>query len=104
MPCNTIQLNKVNLDISTMSKDLLNVALLRMGCTHISIGEKTATFRIGKDNYSVSSGQLLSRASNVGEIADSVRCAYSDQVVRFVGAKLGWNVQATGVHAYNVIR
>lgn len=102
MPCDTIQLNQVQLDADKMAPGLLSKAIKAMG--GIVQGLDARTFVYQGARYTIADGQLTSTAANVGAVADLVRRAYSAEVLKYAAVKNGWKLQQTGAFAYNVIR
>lgn len=102
MPCDTIQLNRVDLDVSKLAPALLAAAIASIGGVKWNV--QTATFYRNGQGYRVVRGQLESTAGDVGAVADLIRQSYSAQVVKYAAAKNGWKLQQTGQYAYNIIR
>ena len=102
MPCDTIQLNQVQLDAEKMAPALLAKALTAIGA--VANPRNLGYFRYQGNSYEMKNGQLQSTDANVGAVADLVRRAYSAEVLKYAAVKNGWKLQQTGAFAYNVIR
>jgi hypothetical protein len=105
MPCDTVQLNSVDLDVAAKNPALLRKALEAMGARNIRLDSGRAYFTTAEGySVSVSGGQLQTAADNPEEIASLVKRSYSAEVVKFTAARNGWKVQQTAQFAYNIIK
>ena len=89
MPCDSIQLNQIDLKLSDWR--FVEAALKSLGCSNITISGKRAWFNYKNGNYEIRDGKLVFREGQEN-IADEVKRAYSKQIVRFSAKQAGWKV------------
>jgi hypothetical protein len=100
MPCDTIQTNRVALP--KMNQGLAVKAIEAIGGTEISVWSKMIRFNLRGATYTIQGGALVSRAADAGAVADSVKRAYSEAVVRYVAARTGGQIQQTSGRSFVV--
>lgn len=109
MPCNTIQINKIQFNLDKLNEALLKAVLKDMGASvsifnSDSLGRKTTSFNLDGSVFIIRDNTLYGQAVNVGEIGDKIKRAYSAAVVQGAAAANGWHVQQISEYEYNIIR
>ena len=103
MPCDTIQLNSIN--VPKMNPALRAKGLRAMGITIGTVHQTTFTYQ--GHTYTLSAGALVSRTASdadLARVAALVKQHYSAQVVQYTAARNGWQLKQTGQFAYEVIK
>ena len=109
MPCNTIQINKIQFNLDKLNEALLKAVLKEAGALNIYFqsdaqGHKTADFALDGSAFIIRDNTLYSQAANTGEVADRIKRLYSKAVVQGAAAANGWHVQQISEYEYNIIR
>lgn len=109
MPCNTIQINKIQFNLDKLNEALFKAVLKEAGALNICFqgdaqGHKVAGFTLDGSACIVRDNTLYSQAANTGEIADRIKRLYSKAVVQGAAAANGWHVQQISEYEYNIIR
>jgi hypothetical protein len=94
MPCDAIQLMRV--ELPKMDKALRDLALKAMGAVVQSSG-----FLYQGDLYRFEGDRLVGRDASV---ADTLKQAYSAEVVKYTARRAGWAVKQTGQFQYQVFK
>jgi hypothetical protein len=101
MPCDTIQIN--NIEIGKMHAGLLGRALAALNATGIAVTKDGAVFTLDGVRCQIRGGRLQVPAG-AEHLADTLKTAYSRQVV-FQAAKVnGWSLKETRANVFQVIK
>lgn len=90
MPCDTIQLNAV--EVGKMDASLLRAALVYLGATNINATATGAWFTLDGQTVRIAGGRVIVPLGHEG-IADRVKQAYSREVTVYAARKNGWTVR-----------
>src|ERR1039458_423510 len=102
MPCDTIILNRVDLNLADCG--ILLAALGRMsGVTSVREFAGQVTFDRGYQTYVIREGKLVG-PGEVGPLADEIKRAYSKEVVDRTAKKFGWQVRQKAPNKFEVIK
>lgn len=98
MPCDQIVTCRVSLP--QMDPALRDAAIRAMGGRMLNAN----TFTYNGQSYAIQNGELVSRGSDTGEVADLLKRAYSGEVVKYAAKRAGWAVKQVGQFQYQIIR
>lgn len=108
MPCDSIQTNSVDLQIT--QPDVLKAALEAEGITVQAVANglqwfdettrRWVTFSAGTLTYQTTAGDQLDEA----ELVNRIKRTYSAQVVRTVAARMGWKTQQVAANTFTATR
>lgn len=89
MPCDSVILNSVNLELA--DKDILASAIENMGGR--MIGNR---IMVPNGSFQLSGGKLTGDERTVGETADKIKQAYSRETVNRAARRYGWQQKQVG--------
>lgn len=101
MPCDSIQLNSV--ELGKMNGALLTLALRELGATNVQITGRGAYFMLGGVPVRIQDGRMIVRAG-YEHLADRVKVAYSRQAVQYAAKKNGWKVKEVKPNVFQVVK
>jgi hypothetical protein len=102
MPCDTIILNRVDLNLA--DRGILRAALGKMpGVTNVVAFGETISFDRHGLGYSIRAGKLVG-PGEVGALADEIKQAYSREIVAQTAKKYGWQVKQKSPNKFEVIK
>lgn len=101
MPCDTIQLNTI--DLPKMNGALLKRALESLKATGIVITESGASFYLAGERVQIRGGRMVVTAGNE-HLADRVKVAYSRQATFLAAKRNGWQLKETRPNVFQVVK
>ena len=91
MPCDSIQIMQVDLNLA--NADVLKAAIQQhLGGVFVD----KQNFMVDGQRFSIRDGQLVGDSRNVGQMADRIRRAYSQEVVDRASRRFGWQKKTVG--------
>jgi hypothetical protein len=99
MPCDTIQLNRV--ELGAMDASLLHAALDALGATDVHEANGLVTFRLRGVVCQIRAGELTVQ-EGYESLADTIKVAYSEQVIQYTAGVLGAELERVGEHEYEL--
>lgn len=87
MPCDSVILNTVDLDLA--NEEILRAAVEALGGTFTSKRE----FYLKGERYGIEGGRLTGDETKVGQVADQIKQSYSREVVTRAAKRFGWRTQ-----------
>ncbi len=102
MPCDTVQLN--SLEIGKMNPKLLAAALAALGAANVRVtASGQASFTLDGQTVRMGGGRLTVAAGFEG-IADRVKQAYSRQAVIYSARSNGWKIKETRPNVFAIVK
>lgn len=92
MPCDSIILNQVNLELANM--DVLMSALEQMTKTKVVSYGTTIAFNYEGQSYRITNGKLIC-PQGYESTADKIKQAYSKECITRAAKRFGWTVKST---------
>lgn len=102
MPCDTVQLNRI--DLPKMHPAMMARAVASMRAT---TDHNARNFYHGGHWYSITGGELTSRTATLADVqktAALLKKHYSAEVVKYTAQRNGWKVKQTGAFQFEVIK
>jgi hypothetical protein len=101
MPCDSIQLNQV--EIGKLNRPLLLAALKSLGAHSVREQGAALSFYLGGERCTINEGRLTVRAGSES-LADRIKVGYSRQAVALAARRSGWQVKEVRANVFQVIK
>jgi len=102
MPCNTIQLSKIEFKLESTDMNLFEASMLAQGW-HLSqqISSTDKLYSRGRESLRIKNGAItLKTQKSQAEAMSEVKMAYSREVVKNVAVRFGWKSRKVDDNTY----
>lgn len=102
MPCYSIQLNKVDLNLA--DREILSDALEALGAVNIKVVGKDVYFTLGGRSYQIANGKLVGYDDKIGKVADAIKQSYSRTAIQRASNKFGFQLKTVGENKFVAVK